>query len=170
MKVALREAVVGDTESIAALGAAVWIRTYAADGIRRDIGNYVRAEFSVDRIAMSIAEANSHLVVAEREGHILGYAHTTLDAVCPVSASHRAELVKLYVLDTFGGRGIGTRLLRASESFAEARTERLWFSVNASNDRALQFYGRRGYRDVGESYFVLGPERYENRVFVQQTA
>jgi diamine N-acetyltransferase len=170
MNVVLREAVVGDAECIAVLGATVWINTYAADGIRRDIGSYIRAEFSVDRIATLIADPTSHLVVAERSGHILGYAHAIQGAVCPASANHRAELVNLYVLETFTGGGVGTQLLRESEGFAGARGEQLWFSVNAENIRAIRFYSRRGYRDVGEKHFDLGSERYKNRVFVQGSA
>ena len=117
MNLALRKAVIGDAECIAILGATVWIDTYAAHGIRRDIGRYLRAEFSVDRIAMLISDATSHLVVAERDSHILGYAHTIQGAVCPASAGHRTELVNLYVLEAFTGSGIGTQLLRESESF-----------------------------------------------------
>ena len=48
----------------------------------------------------------------------------------------------------------------AAEALARSRANsRLWLTVNATNNRAIAFYDRKGYAKVGTAYFVLGTER-----------
>jgi ribosomal protein S18 acetylase RimI-like enzyme len=44
----------------------------------------------------------------------------------------------------------------------------MWITPWAHNLRALEFYRKHGYADVGATYFRMGEERRENRVIVQQ--
>ena len=75
------------------------------------------------------------------------------------------ELQTLYVQEHFLGQGVGSLLLAAAEALARSRANsRLWLTVNATNRRAIAFYDRKGYAQVGTAYFVLGAERYENHV------
>ena len=48
----------------------------------------------------------------------------------------------------------------AAEALARSRANsRLWLTVNATNNRAIAFYDRKGYAKVGTAYFVRGTER-----------
>jgi diamine N-acetyltransferase len=170
MNATLREATTDDAETIARVGSTVWTETYASEGLRPEVSSYLRAEFSRDRVASLLAAKSSHVIVAECNGQIIGYARVTWGNACPNSSSHCAELVNLYILEAFTSKGIGTQLLKESERIAGGLGEQLWLSVEVGNDRAIQFYAHRGYRDVGETYFELGPEKYKNRVFVSDSA
>lgn len=47
-------------------------------------------------------------------------------------------------------KGVGSRLMKAAESFAErCGAGRVWVIVDAANRRAVTFYGRHGYADYG---------------------
>jgi len=159
-------AVVADAESLSALGAQVWLHTYATQGIRASIAKYVVAEFTPDRFCLMIEDSDCRLVVAEHCGHLLGYSLVTLGNACPDTQEHQAELVNLYVLEHFSGRGIGTKLLRESEKI----DGKLWLAVNVKNDRAIAFYEQRGYQKVGETDFHLDDEKHKNYVLVQTPA
>ncbi|HEY5867025.1 MAG TPA: hypothetical protein VI542_15995 [Candidatus Tectomicrobia bacterium] len=48
----------------------------------------------------------------------------------------------------------------AAEALARSRVNsRLWLTVNATNNRAIAFYDRKGSAKVGTAYCVLGTER-----------
>jgi GNAT superfamily N-acetyltransferase len=65
---------------------------------------------------------------------------------------HRGEvawLEELYVSPESRGRGIGTRLLREAIARAEARgCVSLELEVKRGHERALNLYGREGFRDL----------------------
>ena len=79
-----------------------------------------------------------------------------------------AELQRLYVQRHFLGQGLGRTLLQRAEEAAAVRgAATVWLSAWAGNAKALAFYRRQGYADIGESDHVFEAQRFENRVFVK---
>lgn len=52
------------------------------------------------------------------------------------------------------------------EAAAELGGQTLWLGVWERNPRAIAFYRKRGYRDVGTTFFFVGPDRQVDRVMV----
>ena len=79
-----------------------------------------------------------------------------------------AELQRLYVQRNFQGQGLGRALLARVEAAAlERGAGTLWLAAWAGNTRALAFYARQGYADIGATDHVFEEQRFENRVFVR---
>ncbi len=169
MDVSLRLATATDALCIGVLGTQVYLDTYATDGIRPSLAREVLAELSVGAVERAFAEPAARFVVAERAGHLVGFAHVMLDeAHALVTSSRAAKLHRLYVQERFTGRGLGTTLLRRAESVARGDGARaLWLTSWIGNRRALAFYPRCGYRDIGRTDHVFENESHENRVFVR---
>jgi GNAT superfamily N-acetyltransferase len=77
------------------------------------------------------------------------------------------ELARFYVDRPWHGHGIAPLLLDAC--IAEARRrggKTLWLGVYEHNKRAVRFYEKGGFRDVGSHYFVLGSDKQIDRVMV----
>jgi GNAT superfamily N-acetyltransferase len=108
--------------------------------------------------------------VAEQEGHLIAFAQLTFDAPHElVSGEPAVELHRLYVQEPFTSKGVGRALLRWSEELAAARGARvLWLKAWVGNPRALAFYARNGYQEVGATSYVYENEEYETRVFVKE--
>ncbi len=156
-----------DAERLAVLATQVWLHTYCTDGINSEVAKYVLAELTVDKFSARLKQPETHILVAEREEWLVGFATVRFGASCPSNAKSLVELQTLYVHEHFIGQGIGKLLLKASEAKAREQTATpLWLSVNARNARAIAFYYRRGYSKVGTTYFVLGKGRHENHVLV----
>ena len=170
IEASLRNAVAADAACLSVLAASVWLSTYATDGVRSDIAQFILAEFSPEQFVSKIDDPARHLIVAQHNGHLLGYAHINTSSSCPSTEKYHAELVSLYVLHGFTGKSIGSQLLRESERIAGLAGEKIWLSVNATNGPAIEFYSGHGYRNVGSVYFHLGADRYRNHVFVQESA
>jgi diamine N-acetyltransferase len=156
-----------DAERLAVLATQVWLHTYCTKGINSEVAQYVLSEFTVEKFSARIEQPETRILIAEREGWLVGFASVRFGVSCPSSNKSSVELQTLYVQEHFIGQGVGKSLLEAAE--AEAREQSpapLWLSVNAQNARAIAFYDRQGYSKVGTTYFVLGEGRYENHVLV----
>ena len=163
----IRLAQADDALCIAVLGTQVFLDTYATDGIRPSLAREVLANFSVGAVSSLLADESTAFLLAEHGGHLIGYAqvrerhpHELL------REDSAAELRRLYVQERFTGHGIGKLLLRESERFAASRgAPLLWLTAWVGNARALGFYPRQGYEELGRTEYVFEGERYENRLF-----
>lgn len=171
-QVELRTAVRADALCLAVLAIQVFLDTYARQGIRPALAREVLATYSEAGFLADLADPATRIVVAESQGHLVGFAQLTLGAVHALApAGTQSELLRLYVQEPFTGQHVGTRLLHAAERLArEHGTSVLWLTPWAHNVRALDFYARRGYRDCGLACFTFEGETYENRVYARPLA
>ena len=169
---ALRPAVPEDALCLSALGMQVFLDTYATKGIRPALAREVLASYSQSRFGEAIVQHGNRLVIAEHEGHMVGFAQVTLGASHELApAGTQAELLRLYVQEPFTGAKVGTRLLaHAEHSAALAGATVLWLTPWIHNHRALAFYSRCGYQDFGLTYFTFEGESHENRVVAKSIA
>lgn len=172
MAPALRPAHAGDTLCLGVLATQVFLDTYATEGIREAIAREVLEHCSTEATTERLADPHEHFIVAEQHEHLLGFVELRFDAApAPLPAEPAAQVVRLYVLERFAGRGLGTRLLAQAEALAAAGgASRIWLTAWIGNARALAFYPRRGYEAVGTTQYEFGGERYENRLFAKPVA
>jgi ribosomal protein S18 acetylase RimI-like enzyme len=144
-KVTLRDAGTRDIEAIAALHADSWRRhyrgAYSDEFLDGDVFDD-RLVVWTDRLARPRSRANVCTIVAERDGILVGFAHTIFED----DPTWGALLDNLHVRHDSKGCGIGTRLM--SET-AEAVIERspssgLYLWVLEQNISAQAFYEARG--------------------------
>lgn len=168
----LRDAVPEDALCLSVLAMQVFLDTYATQGIRPQIAREVLASYSQAVFSAAIADGDSRVLVAERLGHLVGFAQVTLSAAHALApAGPQAELLRLYVQEPFTGAQVGTRLLARAETVAaEAGAAVLWLTPWVHNHRALAFYASRGYRDHGLTYFTFEGESHENRLLAKSLA
>lgn len=169
-EVRLRPAVTIDALCLSVLAMQVFLDTYATEGIRPAIAREVLGACSTPAFDAAIADtATTRITVAERNGHLVGFAQLTLGATqALVPAGPAAELLRLYVQEPFTGTGVGTRLLASAERQAQlAGATLLWLTPWVHNHRALAFYGRRGYLDQGQTWFDSKGESHENRLMTK---
>jgi ribosomal protein S18 acetylase RimI-like enzyme len=67
------------------------------------------------------------------------------------------EISRFYVASEWHGRGVATPLMDAAlaDAFA-AGARRVWLGVWEENARAIAFYRRCGFEEIGEQLFQLG--------------
>jgi len=165
----LRPAAPEDALCLSVLAMQVFLDTYCTEGIRPTVAREVLVTYSQAAFTAALADAGTRIVVAERAGHLVGFAQVTLGATHPLApAGASAELLRLYVQEPFTGRQLGTALLAAAEQLARsAGATVLWLTPWVHNHRAIAFYRRRGYADHGLTWFEFEGERHENRVFAR---
>jgi diamine N-acetyltransferase len=157
-----------DAPQIAALVAAVWIDTYATDGVTPAIAQHVLGTITAAKISAELARPGRLAWVATQGDGVLGFADLQPDQVAPcLGPVRQAEILHLYVNERHLRRGIGSALLRTCCDVAFALgCAAVWLSVWAENDRALRFYESHGWEWSGDTTFRLGPVEHANRIYV----
>ena len=164
----LREAGAADTDSIAALATLVFLDTYAPEGLRGDLAREAFSGFSPAAFAARLQDEHTAFVLAESDGHLVGFVELAQERPVPGAAQGTLEVVRLYVHPRFQRKGIGKALLVRAESFArDAGTGGIWLSAWAGNARALGFYDSLGYRIVGKLDHVIEGTPYANHVLAK---
>lgn len=177
----LRPARPDDALVLGALATQVFLDTYATDGIRSALVREVQQSFGPEAMARLLARPTVGLLVAEQQGHLLGFVqfapgarHHVVDEWADGPADPAtAEIERLYVLRHFQGQGLGKALMAAAAGQArDAGCTRLWLTAWVGNAHARAWYGRQGWRDIGATPYCFKSdgfegESFENRVLVK---
>ena len=172
----LRPARPDDALVLGALATQVFLDTYATEGIRPALVREVQQAFGPEAIAGLLARPTGGLLVAERQGHLLGFVQFAPGARYRVvddwadgpAGPDTAEIERLYVLRHFQGQGLGKALMAAAAGQArDAGCTRLWLTAWVGNAHARAWYGRQGWRDIGATRHCFEAESFENRVLVK---
>ncbi|MFL1503867.1 GNAT family N-acetyltransferase [Pseudomonas sp. O64] len=166
-RVIIRDAIAEDAVCIGVLGMQVFLDTYATEGIRSSIANEALHAFAPQTISQLITQPGVSLLVAQVNGHLVGFAQIKLNAShSMIDAADAAELQRLYIQERFTGLGLGCQLLQAAEQHAaRGGAGLLWATVWVGNERALGFYPRRGYEVLGSPTYTFQGETHGNRLF-----
>lgn len=158
--VTIRRGTVEDAGLLSELAARTFSETFAADNTPEDLAEYIATSFNVTRLTAELEDPASTFLIAEIDGSAAGYArlHDGEPEKC-IEGENPVELVRLYVLREWLGRGVGEQLMRAClETARQAGHETIWLGVWERNGRAQAFYQKWNFRTVGEHVFPLGSD------------
>lgn len=163
----IRQAKNTDASAIAALSIEVWINTYLRDGINGTFAEYVLKEFTKENFETILTDPAETILVSENLNGIDGYIRLTRDKSCDSAIASPLEITTLYVQPRHQSKHIGLNLLKAGITYCADQTHaHPWLAVNSENERAIKFYLRNGFKKDGQTYFVLGGEKYLNEILV----
>lgn len=130
---------------------------------------FLQVAFNPEKLKKELEDPNCTFLFAETEGELLGYAMVRQGPAEPcVHGPDPIELQRIYVLQEAVGKGIGPALMDACIKVAESKGARtLWLGVWEHNPRALAFYARRGFVDVGFHHFQVGSQVDVDRILVK---
>jgi len=166
----IRKAYLTDKESVAVLKQQVWISTYATEGISEEFANYVLSEFSVENISKTLSDKDKQVLVATFEGNIIGCIEISFNPEIPhQSVQGYPEIAVLYVFERFCGKGIGLRLLEESfKMIGNMGLTKTWLTVYHENHRAIDFYIKHHFTQIGEMDFILNGKRHKNLIILRE--
>jgi len=156
----IRRAGIADAALLAELGARTFVETFAADNRPEDIAAYLATAFGPEQQADELTDPHSTFLIAEVDGVAAGYAKLHPGRTPErVTGKRPIELVRLYVSQMWLGRGVGAALMRdCLDETRRAGYQTLWLGVWERNNRALAFYRKWDFREVGKHIFQLGDD------------
>lgn len=158
--VIFRRATATDASLLSELGDRTFSDTFADANTPEDMAAYRASAFAPSIQAAELAAPLTTFLIAEVEGRPSGYAMLRLGEApsCVVGASP-IEVVRLYVVREWLGKGIGEALMRELTTVArDLGAKTIWLGVWERNQRARAFYKKWGFIEVGDHIFKLGTD------------
>ena len=152
-----------DAKCIALLGRITFSETFGhLFQEYQDLLDYLDRTFSVQKIENSLKKPNNLFWLSSVNGLPVGYAKLKLNSPSQFNTSpNQCQLQKIYVLKDFLSEGIGRRLQKILlDKAQDLGFETIWLSVLNSNERAIRFYLKSGFENIGSHGFQIGREKF----------
>lgn len=167
--VAWRKAWPDDAEALSYLGAATFLASFAFDHPGKPLIGHLRSEHSAEYYAEKLANPDIDIVIGETPlGAPVGYVMLVPPEHPDLQQPGDWELKRIYLLGPWQGGGNGRALL--DQAFAVAATRsarRLILAVYESNERAVAFYEKAGFKHIGETVFMVGDTPFRDMVYAR---
>jgi ribosomal protein S18 acetylase RimI-like enzyme len=156
----IRYAAAADAALLAELGAKTFYETFASENTPENMADYLASAFSPSKQAAELADPAGCFLIAESGGIPAGYARLrTGEAPPEIGDPGAIELQRIYVLRDWQGHKVGAALIQACLNEATAKGHAtIWLGVWEHNPRAIAFYQKWGFEQVGAHVFQLGDD------------
>lgn len=156
----IRHALISDAAGLASLAEATFREAFNTDNSTSDLELHTSENFSFNIQRREILDPNRVTILAEIDHKFVGFAQVQLVAAkdC-VPAKRPSELQRFYVSAHCHGRGVAPAIM--AEVFtvaANAQSDGIWLGVWEHNPRAIAFYTKYDFIEVGEQRFQLGTD------------
>ena len=164
----IEKAQIEDLEVIALLGRLTWYEShgpYVED--KNDVTKYLNENFSISKTTDNIKNPDIHYSIIYVDDLPAGYAKIIRNKPQEnIESQNSCQLERIFILDEFIPLKIGQKLMSFVEEQAkDLRLDTLWLSVYIKNHRAIRFYQRNDFENVGALNFSVNDKLYENIVF-----
>lgn len=167
-----RVAGVDDAALLTELARSSFIDTFESGNTPENMRLYLASAFGESIQRSELSDSRHTVFLAERNGEIVGYAMLR-NGPAPecVKDPDAIEIVRLYSVKHHIGAGIGATLMqRCLDEAARLGKSSVWLGVWEHNPRAIAFYRRWDFSDVGAHTFQLGNDRQTDRVMSRRVA
>ena len=133
---------------------------------------HCRTHYSAAIQAGEIADPRTVILLSEEGKQLVGFAQLRWDgAPACVVAEAPGEIQRLYVAADWHGKGVANDLMRACMDELLARgSDVVWLGVWERNPRAIAFYRKCGFVEVGDHVFSVGSDPQRDIVMARPVA
>jgi GNAT superfamily N-acetyltransferase len=165
----LRKARAGDARELSGLAEATFRATFGAMNTVEHMELHCQRSYGERVQAAEIADPGMVTLVSEADGRLIAYAQVRRSAApdC-VSARSPGEVQRLYVAEEWHGKGVAQGLMQACiDELGKRGADVVWLGVWERNPRAMSFYRKFGFVEVGDHIFSLGGNPQRDIVMVR---
>lgn len=161
----IRSATAADIDAIQDIAEDAWKTDYPDIMTRETASDAITAWYNPTRLEAELENDRTELLVAERDGTVVGFSHANWSAI-----DAGGHILRLYVHPDHRRAGIGTELLEETcATLATHDVDRINAMVLAENDPGNTFYDRFGFEFADESETTIGDKAYpENRYVLER--
>jgi len=130
---------------------------------------HLASTYRADLQAHELVDPTVVTWLAMHDASIVAYAQVRRNDRPPacVVSPHAVELQRFYADRSVRGTGLALRLMRhAFHAARELGGRQVWLGVWEHNTRAMAFYRKAGFAEIGSTHYVVGSDRQNDRVFL----
>jgi ribosomal protein S18 acetylase RimI-like enzyme len=157
-----------DAAELAEFAVRSFVDTYAADNDPANLEAHLSANYGPEQQASELADPSVTTILARSNGELVAYAQVRRSVTPPcVVHGDPIELHRFYVDHRAHGSGLASELMHAVHQAAhELEGRHIWLGVWEQNPRAIAFYKKVGFVDVGSQIYRVGSDKQSDRVLV----
>lgn len=165
----IREARSTDAKRLSDLAEATFRATFDATNTAEHMEPHCQSSYGEQIQAAEIADRGMVTLVSEDKGRLIAYAQLRWGkAPDCVSAKNPGEIQRLYVVEDWHGKGAAQELMKVCiDEIKQHGSDALWLGVWERNPRAISFYRKFGFVEVGDHIFPLGGDPQRDIVMVK---
>ena len=166
----IRYGTIEDAKRLSELGAKTFYDTFAKDNTPENMATHLKKSFSPEIQFAELSDPENIFLIVEHESQPIGYAQLILHSKEETLTGNKPlEIRRIYATQEYLGKGVGKALMQAAIQEAKQRDcDSLWLGVWEKNPRAIDFYRKWGFKEVGMHTFKVGDD--PQRDFVMELA
>ena len=168
--VMIRYGTTDDAAILSEFAAKAFYHTFANDNTPENMAAYLKASFSPEIQFHELSASENIFLIAETESRPIGYAQLVMDSKEEsLQGTRSLEIRRIYASPEHIGQGVGKELMISSIQEARQRgCDSIWLGVWEKNLRAIRFYKKWGFKEVGTHIFYVGDD--PQRDFIMELA
>jgi len=157
----IKECTLEDIEKVKVISEKTFYETFAEDNTEEDMKEYLKENFSYEKVEGELKNKNSKFYIIEYGSKIVGYMKVNFDkAQTEEGYENSLEVQRIYILEEYKGKKLGKRLInKAIELGKKHKVDYLWLGVWEHNYNAIKFYEKMGFKKFDTHIFILGEDR-----------
>ena len=156
----IRYGTTADAEMLSELGAKTFYDTFAKDNTPENMAAHLKNSFSPEIQLAELANPENIFLIIEEDGLPIGYAQLILNSKEEfITGTNPLEVRRIYATQEYIGKGVGKELMQVAIREAQQRgCDCVWLGVWEKNPRAIAFYKKWGFKEVGSHIFSVGDD------------
>ncbi len=149
------------------LSAQTFHETFAPTNTLSDVELYITTHFTEKKLAEELRDSRRSIYMAWVENQPVGYLNLLDGDKEPcVKSTQPIELARIYVLQSWHGRGVAQLLMDKAQSIAREKNKNgIWLGVWEHNLKAQNFYRKYQFSPVGSHIFQMGNDPQTDLIF-----
>jgi ribosomal protein S18 acetylase RimI-like enzyme len=149
-----------DAALIADMSRQTFYETFASENSLENMEKFMRSQFSREALMKEVGAEDTIFFLAFDDEKPVGYVKMREGDKQPELDDKRAiEIARIYAVTDSIGKGVGSALMQKCIDVAKERNkEVIWLGVWEKNQKAIDFYTRRGFEKFGTHVFNLGDD------------
>lgn len=160
MMISFRQCSIDDIDVLRAFAKQRFFETFSVMNTPENMATYLDEAFAPDKIHAELSDINSDFYFLYWNGELAGYLKLNESpAQTDIHDRNSLEIERIYVAKEFQGKGLGRYLMNQAISIAAHRKKKyVWLGVWEKNEKAICFYKRNGFYQIGIHSFVIGDD------------
>lgn len=149
-----------DLDVLRELSIRTYYETFAELNTPEDMEEYLNRAFDREKLCKELEDKNSMFFFLHSGDKLAGYLKVNeAPSQTDVNDVDSLEIERIYVSSEFQGEGLGRYLMEQAIAMAVERKKKYaWLGIWEKNEKAIRFYKKNGFYEIGTHAFVMGED------------
>ena len=160
MTTILRKCKTEDFATLRELAIRTYYESFAHLNTEENMAAYLEEAFNADQLIKEFSDPHSSFYFLYIDDRLAGYLKLNeAPSQTDINDPDSLEIERIYVSSEFQGAGLGRYLIEQAIAIATERNkEYAWLGVWEMNEKAIRFYKKNGFYEIGTHTFVMGED------------